>query len=608
MSLTEQQREVAEADPAARILVTAGPGTGKTHVLIARLVHLIGRHSLSPGHEILVLSFSRAAVREIRNRVAVEGGDARFVRAVTFDSFATRLLSEVEPNGSWVQEGYDGRIRSATGAVETNNAAKEFLRSHRHILVDEIQDLVGVRADFVQAILRHADCGFSLFGDPAQGIYNFQLEGDARRAGSAAHYKWVRREFGKTLIEKTLSQNFRAQSDIARAAVWAGDALNADDPDYKKIRYDLDTLVLELPSLGDLSSALPMLRSEGTRSTAILCRTNGQALVVSRDLWKAGVDHRLQREATDRVVPSWVALTLRDLSHASLAKTQFIKRAERIGEVGDPQEAWRLLKRLDPRRSDDLDVRRVGQRLREGSVPDELTETQPSSLVVSTIHRAKGLEFDRVVIVEPGDDEEDDDLTLAEETRVLYVSLTRPKLELFHMRAPETFRLRKMAGLDDRWVAKGWKKWMTLGIEIRGHDIHSADPAGGFVLDGVDPVETQDYLASQIKRGDILTFERIRSTSSGSPRVFYSVKHEGRPVGITCERFGGLLFATLKVNRSWTVQWPKSIEELFVDGVDTVAGTDAAGRRCGLGESGLWLRVRAVGLGRFTYDKSAKGK
>ena len=39
--LTEEQRAVSEAPVGARQLVIAGPGTGKTHTLVARLAHLV---------------------------------------------------------------------------------------------------------------------------------------------------------------------------------------------------------------------------------------------------------------------------------------------------------------------------------------------------------------------------------------------------------------------------------------------------------------------------------------------------------------------------------------------------------------------------------------
>ena len=48
----------------------------------------------------------------------------------------------------------------------------------RHLIVDEVQDLVGVRARLVLAVLATLppDVGFTLLGDPHQAVYDFQLE------------------------------------------------------------------------------------------------------------------------------------------------------------------------------------------------------------------------------------------------------------------------------------------------------------------------------------------------------------------------------------------------------------------------------------------------
>jgi superfamily I DNA/RNA helicase len=172
-TLSAEQLLVVDASPQAQMLVTAGPGTGKTYTLIARLAHLVQSEGLSPGQEILVLSFSRAAVRLIRDRLVAATGDVRFVRAVTFDSFATALLSEVQPEGAWAEGSYDDRIRSATRLIAEDPEAKDSVGQFRQVLIDEAQDLVGERAEFVKTILLAAIGGFTVFGDPAQGIYGF---------------------------------------------------------------------------------------------------------------------------------------------------------------------------------------------------------------------------------------------------------------------------------------------------------------------------------------------------------------------------------------------------------------------------------------------------
>jgi hypothetical protein len=603
--LTPAQSEIAAAPPEAKMLVTAGAGTGKTHVLVARLRDLIQTHGLRPGQEILVLSFSRAAVREIRNRVTAAGGNVAFVRAYTFDYFATRLLSSFDPSGAWVQESFDGRIKMATTMINTNQEAQEYLKNYRHVMVDEIQDLVSVRAELVKALLLQVN-GFTLFGDPAQGIYNYQLSGEERRIGSAALYAWIREQFAGALIERGLSRNFRALTDIAREAFRiAGARLNESNPDYKTIRYELDTLVMRLPSLGSVKVAEPVLRMK-SGTTAVLCRTNGQALYISRLLREAGVPHRLQREATDRAVAAWIAIVLRSFKHRQVGRSQFLQRYGEtdfgLWEAPGAEAAWELLKRVDRRRSDDLDVGLIAERIALGDVPDELTPIVAADIIISTIHRAKGLEFDRAAIVEPDESEEEggDESVFAEETRVLYVALTRPRRDLYHLRQPNTWGFRRLKSLDERWVRRGRQDWQMIDFEVRGDDAYKPDPAGSFVIKGSRPAELQEYIRNVVKSGDRLTLSRVAISESGAQRMFYVMEHEGTPVGVTSEHFGGLLRSAQRI--FWkNALFPKTIEDVFVDSVDTVAGTEAAGLRAELGPSGLWLRVRPYGLGRLRF-------
>jgi superfamily I DNA/RNA helicase len=88
----------------------------------------------------------------------------------TFDSFASRVLREAATNTMWEAAGYDGRIAAATRLILDGRA--ELILAHvRHILVDEVQDLVGVRAALVSALLADQTRGWTAFGDPAQAIY-----------------------------------------------------------------------------------------------------------------------------------------------------------------------------------------------------------------------------------------------------------------------------------------------------------------------------------------------------------------------------------------------------------------------------------------------------
>lgn len=601
MTLTAEQVRIVNAAASAKTLVTAGPGTGKTHVLIHRVSSLISEHGIAPG-ELLVLSFSRGAVKEIRERLHGFGGDARYVRALTFDSFATRVLALAEPGGTWQTENYEERIRHATLLIQNNPDARVEAESYQHIVVDEIQDLVSDRAELVKAILCSCCGGFSLFGDPAQGIYTYQLEDQARIIGSEALYRWVRERFRPELSECSLNLNFRAASDEARIALWAGSELNSPGPDYSSIRYRLENDVLRLRSAGGLGLAMPSLRDADLR-TAILCRDNAQALIISGQLHDAELAHTLQRRATDRDVPSWIAIALRDLDGNLIGKRRFLEIMEgrSAKDLPSPLEMWQALKRIERLRyPNELDLDVVNERLRSGEIPDDLTVTPQASLVVSTIHRAKGLEFERVFIMNSRLTS-DDPAEIAEETRLLYVALTRAMAENWHMEAPDTRFLWVREDLDRRWIRGGYQKWMRTGIEVRGEDVHKADPAGAFLV-SESPLAVQDYLGSQIRIGDPVVLKLREAFVEGEPRVFYVIEHRGNPVGVTSLGFGGILFSALR-QHSRKVSWPIQLDGLHVDGVDTVAGLPSVSRQAGLGGCGTWLRIRIAGLGQFTYDK-----
>ena len=89
-ALDGSQKAAAEAESGPH-LIEAGPGTGKTRTLIARIEWLLGR-GVDPS-SMLVLTFSNKAAEELRERVAVSAPDAApAIWAGTFHAFGLEIL------------------------------------------------------------------------------------------------------------------------------------------------------------------------------------------------------------------------------------------------------------------------------------------------------------------------------------------------------------------------------------------------------------------------------------------------------------------------------------------------------------------------------------
>lgn len=193
------QSEIISAPVDDKILVNAGPGTGKTWCLIERLKYLLSK-GVFPG-EILVLCFSRAATAEIKERLRqqfkIDGVDwsIEHVDVRTFDSFATLLLYQLDRGDELKGKDYDQRIEMAIDALKD----RPNILNKKHLIVDEIQDLVGPRARLVETMLENSDVGFTLLGDSCQAIYDYQVKDKINEPDSMTFYNWLDEYFGNSL-------------------------------------------------------------------------------------------------------------------------------------------------------------------------------------------------------------------------------------------------------------------------------------------------------------------------------------------------------------------------------------------------------------------------
>src|SRR5579871_5333367 len=92
--LNQQQRQ-AVYEKHSRVCVIAGPGCGKTKTLVSRIIYLLVGEKVPP-HNILVLTFAKKAIKEIKKRVFsfISAVSSRDPHIYNFHSFCFRVLNQ----------------------------------------------------------------------------------------------------------------------------------------------------------------------------------------------------------------------------------------------------------------------------------------------------------------------------------------------------------------------------------------------------------------------------------------------------------------------------------------------------------------------------------
>ncbi|MFS8201813.1 UvrD-helicase domain-containing protein [Streptomyces sp. CWNU-52B] len=613
--LTDEQRAVVEQPWDARVLVTAGAGAGKTHTLVRRLDALCGRQDPEEAleaAEILVLTFSRAATRELRERISRHGERARRVRARTFDAWAYEVLLRAHPDGEWGAVGFEERIAAATRAVEKGALEIGDAVPPAHVMIDEVQDLLGGRRELVETLLdRYQDsCGFTVVGDAAQSVYGFQIADPGERVDETGRFfDWLRFSYPDDLVELRLTENFRATTAEARIALAHGPLLQQlTDPDEAGTRYDelRDLLLDPANGMGDLTDEFTL---DGLRklsdTCAVLTRDNSEALVVSGLLHAHGIEHLLRRPLEERPVPYWVAELLRRTEATGLTEDRFRSLLAEIPLPYEPDAAtlWTTLRRVARGSGRGvLDTDRLRRAVADGRFPDEAADPETARIVVSTVHRAKGLEFDRVIVLSPPTVAElhkryKDELDLPAEARALYVAMTRARHDLYHVNPPELPHLRRAGHRrEGRRYVGSWRSYDRYGIVAAASDVSRDDPPDH----ETDASATQAYLLEQVRPGQEVVLRRRHDVPMGETQSPpYVLMHDRREIGEASQRFREELFQVQKVNRAWEPWWPDEIHGLRIDTLESVTGSTAAGANAGLGDRGMWIAPRITGIGRY---------
>ncbi|MCB9792506.1 MAG: RecQ family ATP-dependent DNA helicase [Alphaproteobacteria bacterium] len=456
-----QQEKIVTRDLRRNHLVLAGPGSGKTRVLVHRIAWLLRCHRVRP-RQVLVVCYTRANALELRRRlVELVGRDARWVSIRTLHGVALSMVGAHR-----LGEGGDLTLESCIteaaamlrgerlDASEQSRQRDALLRGFHYLFVDEYQDI-----DAKSYALLSAIAGRAMGGDQRKlRVFAVGDDDQAIFAWDGASTDFIRSfEDDYRALRSVVTHNYRNPKAVLELAqdlirpipgrLKEGQALEVnpgrrDEPPMGPWATAHPKLQGRIPWVlaGSVSQAASALMStvrawidDGVEPTAIgvLTRTRPHGL------------HRLRVAAEARGVPfSW---PLPSEDHVPISRVrEVVAVLDFLRLCADRVDAGTLYDQLAPMDEGPwttalrawLEPQMGQRRAREAWTYDLLgwvrlerrARTIGQGVHLGTMHSAKGMEFEHVLILDEGRMDASD-----EDRRLLYVALTRAKrsLQLF---------------------------------------------------------------------------------------------------------------------------------------------------------------------------------
>ncbi|RFM27039.1 RecQ family ATP-dependent DNA helicase [Deminuibacter soli] len=417
--LSKVQSEIVH-DQAGFMLVAAGPGSGKTKVLVHKLASLLLMEEVK-YEQLLMLTFSRAAATEFKKKLtALIGGASKYVDIKTFHSYCFDLLGETGRAEQFATVISDAIEKINKGEIEASQIAKTVL------VVDEAQDMSAAEYRLISTLQKeNPKMRVILVGDDDQNIYEFR--------GSSSEYM---RHFGveNNIVSYELVENYRSKANITAFANAFVQTIQRRIKSQSLIANQKDNGAIRVIRYTDRQLVTPLvndvLSSDLCGTTAVLTNSNEEALKVVALLCTNGRNAKLIQEGDcinnlgDLIEMRYFTDMLGDdtkkisSGHWEKAKKAFMQRFYNSSqlelcskiisdfEVTNKQQMYRS----------DLEIF-----IRESAIEDFL-EPGNDRIIVSTIHKAKGKEFDNVFILLNNIVLDNDEVK-----RKIYVGITRAK-------------------------------------------------------------------------------------------------------------------------------------------------------------------------------------
>ncbi|MEZ4829192.1 MAG: RecQ family ATP-dependent DNA helicase [Bacteroidia bacterium] len=422
--LSPKQLNIINDNDSQYMVVAAGPGSGKTRILVHKLASLLLMEEVK-HEQLLMITFSRAAATEFKTRLYdLIGNAARFIEIRTFHSYCFDLLGKpgsLEKSSTIIREAVE-KIRN--GQVEQGRITKTV------VVIDEAQDMSEEEFQLILALTeRNDDMKIIAVGDDDQNIFEF-------RKSSSKYMHYFINE--KNATKHELVENFRSRHNLVEFAnVFA-----------EKIPNRLKTLPIVAQSHQNGTLAVVRYKSEEiitplvkavidaplSGSTCIITPTNGDVLQITGILLSQGIPAK-QIQTNEgfslrdlREIRYFLQIIDDKISTPTISEDRWEFAKRKLKDVFYRSSRYELCHNLIRKFEAENPKVRYRSELESfvlESREEDFHEQTSEKILVSTIHMTKGKEFDNVFLMLRNFAFKAD-----EDFRKVYVALTRAKTNL----------------------------------------------------------------------------------------------------------------------------------------------------------------------------------